>query len=290
MSCPCYIVPHVVVFSRRWRDKMRNLWLVGMVVVAATVTPTLTMAATNPPSSYVGYIPVAYSSTNGAVRFVRPWGVSGASDPNCLPPSPWALAGVIYDSTLCNIGGSFDAKSGEFYTELSAGFSSDATTAYVNVAYSSSTGSARVVAPWGVSGASDPNCLPPAPWQIPGVSYDTTLCNTGGSFATKKSEYYTEVQSLLHGPATSTVGLSAAGGSANPPPSYVGGFVPLAYDASTGAMGFVRPWGVSGASDPNCLPPSPWALAGVIYDSTLCNIGGSFDAKTSEMYTEFPAL
>jgi hypothetical protein len=192
---------------------------------------------------------------------------------------------VTYDPTLCNSGGSFDAKSGEFYTELPAGFSGDPTTVYVGVAYSSSTGSARVVPPWGVVGASIPNCTPPPAWQITGVTYDPTLCNTGGSFAVKNGEFYTELQTLLHGSAGPTLGVGDSGSSTNPPPNYIG-FVPLAYDASTGAMRFVRPWGVVGASIPNCTPPPAWQITGVTYDPTLCNSGGSFDAKTSDMYTE----
>jgi hypothetical protein len=272
-------------------------WHIGLAAVAATgvALPVMAalpaIAATNPPPGYTSYTPVVYGSTNGTVHLVKPWGVAGASIPNCTPPSPWALAGVTYDPTPCNTGGSFDAKSGEFYTELPAGFSSDLMTEYINVGYSSSSGSARVLPPWGVAGASIPNCTPPALWQIPGVSYDPTPCNTGGSFATKNGEFYTELQLLLKIPQGDprSPGLSDAGSSTSPPSSYTV-FVPLAYDASTGAMRFVRPWGVAGQAIPNCTPPSPWALAGVTYDPTPCNTGGVFDAKTSELYTELALL
>ena len=97
---------------------MHTRWSIGLaVVVAAAVAAPAAMAATNPPSTYTGFTPVVYGSTNGAVRLVRPWGVAGALTPNCTPPSPWAIAGP-YDPTLCNVGGAFDAKTSEMYTEL----------------------------------------------------------------------------------------------------------------------------------------------------------------------------
>lgn len=267
-------------------------WLIGLAVVSTLGVAMPAMAATNPPPSYTSFTPVVYGSTNGAVRLVKPWGVAGASIPNCTPPPQWQVSGVTYDPTPCNTGGSFDAKSGEFYTELPAGFSSDLMTQYINVGYSSSSGSARVLPPWGVAGtAGVPNCTPPPQWQIPGFSYDPVACNTGGSFATKNGESYTELQLLLKIPMGDprSPGLGDSGSSTSPPSSYTV-FVPLAYDASTGAMRFVRPWGVAGQAIPNCTPPSPWALAGVTYDPTPCNTGGVFDAKTSEMYTELALL
>src|SRR5947209_18850312 len=90
--------------------------------------------------------------------------------------------------------------------------------------------------------------------------------------------FYTKLQSLVDAPGAPTVGLGDSGSSTNPPPAYTA-FVPLAYNASAGAMRFVSPGGVAGASTPNCTPPSRWAIAGP-YDPTPFNIGGAFDAKT----------
>src|SRR5712691_1256446 len=103
------------------RTTRRKLVLVGLVAVAAFggVAVYAAFAGTNPPATYgAGFLPIAYSSTNGSMRLVRPWGIKGQSVPNCTPPAAWAI-NPPYDSQLCNSGGSFDAVTGEFYTEIS---------------------------------------------------------------------------------------------------------------------------------------------------------------------------
>ena len=71
-----------------------------------------------PPSFGSGILPIVYSSITGVMRVVRPWGIAGDSVPNCTPPAQWQMAGAVYDSRLCNEGGSFDARPDEFYLEL----------------------------------------------------------------------------------------------------------------------------------------------------------------------------
>ncbi len=91
--------------------------LAALVIAGFGLLATPVHARTNPPPSYVAFIPVCYNSVNGNVRFVKPWGVAGASVPNCTPPSPWATNGP-YDPTACNSGGSFDCRTKEYYLEL----------------------------------------------------------------------------------------------------------------------------------------------------------------------------
>ncbi len=273
---------------------MRVRVLAGVLVLAGLAgTAVVAGAATNPPASFPsGFLPVVYNATNGAVRVVKPWGVAGVSDPACTPPVVWQLAGVSYDPTLCNTGGSFDAKNNEFYTEVfSAGLMATSTGAmapYLAIAYNSSTGAARIVPEWNVAAGTDPTCTPPVFWQVSGVTtYDSTACNSGGSFATKANEFYTELGNALPtnvGPTS--VGLSPVLTVEDPPATYVE-FIPIAYDASSGKMRFLRPWGVAGQSIPDCTPPAVWQVPGASYAPTACNTGGVFDALTSEVYTEF---
>jgi hypothetical protein len=233
--------------------------LVGLsVLVGLAVTAVAAGAATNPPSSYagLGFIPAAYNSSTGAVRFVKPWGVAGASIPNCTPPATWQIAGVSYDPTLCNTGGSFDAKNNELYTEIPTNAPTppnQSIPTLLNVAYNSSNGNARVVA---------------------------------GSSAVRTNEFYTQIPSSLPNTIGPSVGLSTSTDAENPPQYNFPAFYPVAYDSLSGNMRFLRPWGVTGASIPNCTPPAPWALSGVTYDPAACNTGGVFDAATTESYTE----
>ena len=96
---------------------MRYGNLAALVIAGFGLLATSVHASTNPPPSYVTFIPVCYNSVNGKVRFVKPWGVAGTSDPNCTPPSPWAIYGP-YDGTACNAGGSFDCQTKEYYLQI----------------------------------------------------------------------------------------------------------------------------------------------------------------------------
>src|SRR5260221_4965036 len=110
------------IFMRFLRTTRRKLVLVGLVAVCAFggVAVYAAFAGTNPPATYAaGFLPIAYSSTNGSMRLVRPWGITGDSVPNCTPPIQWRITGTPYDPRPCNSGGSFDANTGEFYTEVS---------------------------------------------------------------------------------------------------------------------------------------------------------------------------
>ena len=56
------------------------------------VKPLRVRPGTNPPQFSPGVIiPTCYNSTNGNLRLVKPWGVTGVpgGEPNCRPPSPW---------------------------------------------------------------------------------------------------------------------------------------------------------------------------------------------------------
>ena len=97
------------------------VFVAALLFVVVPESPKQTASAfqaTFPPASFSTYVPACYDNTNGAVRFVKPWGVKGVVDPNCLPPQDWQLQGQTYDSTACNVGGSFDCRTNEFYTEL----------------------------------------------------------------------------------------------------------------------------------------------------------------------------
>src|SRR5258708_7257450 len=94
----------------------------ALAVVAPSVAlhaqnPQTTSKATSPPPGFTTFIPICYNSVNGNVRYVKPWSVAGAADPNCTPPAPWNINGP-YDGVACNIGGSFDCRNNEFYDEL----------------------------------------------------------------------------------------------------------------------------------------------------------------------------
>ena len=77
----------------------------------------------------------------------------------------------------------------------------------------------------------------------------------------------------------------AQGAQKGPPATFPSGFLPVVFSRVTGVMRVVRPWGVAGASIPNCTPPAAWAI-NPPYDATLCNEGGSFDARPDENYME----
>jgi hypothetical protein len=267
------------------KKKERNVRfgvLFGVLMLAVTaVIAVAASAATNPPAGYTTYTPVVYSSTTGAVRFVAPWG-TGQGDPNCTPPSPWAIFGP-YDAVACTTGGSFDARSKEFYIEIvpPAPPPLPAQLSYVNVAYSSSTGDARVVGAWG-AGHEDANCTPPSPWAINGP-YDGVPCTTGGSFDARRNEFYTELASSLPANIGPSVGVNGSPAVVHPPAGFTT-YIPIAYNSTTGRMRFLTPWGTS-QGDPNCTPPAPWGIFGP-YDGTACTSGGVFDAGTNELYTE----
>jgi hypothetical protein len=97
------------------------LLTVGIAVLLFIMLPGLkqkgSAQSTNPPPGYTVYIPVCYDDTNGAARFVKTWGAS-QGDPNCTPPSPWAIINGSYDGVACTSGGSFDCRKNEFYTEI----------------------------------------------------------------------------------------------------------------------------------------------------------------------------
>src|SRR5438094_5671731 len=72
------------------RTTRRKLVLVGFVAVCAFggVAVYAAFAGTNPPATYgMGFLPIVYSSTNGSMRLVRPWGITGDSVPTCTPPA-----------------------------------------------------------------------------------------------------------------------------------------------------------------------------------------------------------
>src|SRR5438477_3358366 len=100
-------------------SKHRGLLALGTAALLAALTTPAT-AGTNPPPAYTLFVPICYSSTNGSMRSVKPWGVTGASIPSCTPPSPWNNAGP-YDATACNTGGSFDCRDHEYYDEIGQG-------------------------------------------------------------------------------------------------------------------------------------------------------------------------
>jgi hypothetical protein len=92
----------------------------AVLVSVAVLVPQTRVAAqnTNPPPSFVDFVPLCYDQVNGAARVVKPWGVKGASIPNCTPPAAWQISGTSYDPTMCNTGGSFDCRTSEFYIQL----------------------------------------------------------------------------------------------------------------------------------------------------------------------------
>jgi len=112
---------------------------------------------------------------------------------------------------------------------------------FIPVCYDNQNGATRFVAPWGVEQASIPNCTPPAPWVVPGQTYDPTLCNTGGSFDCTKNEFYTQVP-LLNGPP----GPPGPQGPQGP----VGAPGPVGPQGPQGVQGPVGPQGPPG-------PPGP---------------------------------
>jgi hypothetical protein len=104
---------------------MFRSWKLAVAIALAAgagsaVTIQSARADTFPPPGYVEFIPICYHSTNGNARFVKPWGVAGASIPNCTPPAPWNF-NPPYSPMACTSGGLFDCTNREFYTEI--GFS-----------------------------------------------------------------------------------------------------------------------------------------------------------------------
>src|SRR5712691_8742866 len=79
-------------------------------------------------------------------------------------------------------------------------------TTFIPVCYNSVNGNVRYVNPWGVLGISEPNCTPPAPWNV-NPPYDSAMCNTGGSFDCRANEFYNELQTA--GAAGPTIERSA---------------------------------------------------------------------------------
>ena len=94
----------------------------ALLIFTMVPTPKPVLAqSTNPPQYGPGQtISACYDDVNGAVRFVKPWGVAGASVANCTPPAQWQVPGVAYDPTFCNAGGQFDCRKNELYTQLLA--------------------------------------------------------------------------------------------------------------------------------------------------------------------------
>lgn len=92
----------------------------GFLIFTMIPTPKQVSAQNTNPPPYArgGIIPACYDDVNGAARFVKPWGVAGASVPNCTPPSQWQESGTAYDPTMCNAGGQFDCRKNELYTQL----------------------------------------------------------------------------------------------------------------------------------------------------------------------------
>src|SRR2546425_454137 len=95
----------------------------------------------------------------------------------------------------------------------------------------------RVTEPFGVANASIPNCTPPAPWQMPGTTYDPTSCNTGGSFSCKPGEIFAQID--LHGFA----GPTGPTGSTGP----TGPMGPQGFPGVVGPKGDPGPMGPTGA-------------------------------------------
>jgi hypothetical protein len=75
-------------------------------------------AGSRPPSAFTsGIIPICYGRANGEPRLVRPWNVANLLTPTCQPPAPWN-AGGGWAAAACTVGGSFDCRRDEYYTEL----------------------------------------------------------------------------------------------------------------------------------------------------------------------------
>jgi len=168
--------------------------LLGLLAAAAVVAGILAVtafASTNPPPTYSGgYLPAAYNNTSGAMRLVRPWGINGQSVPNCKPPVQWQLPGVAYDSRLCNIGGSFDASSSEYYTEFAIngpqGSKGDtgATGPQGPIGLTGPKGDTGLTGPQGIPGTAGTNGAPGVSPTVTTVPVGDANCPAGGAAIT----------------------------------------------------------------------------------------------------------
>jgi hypothetical protein len=75
-----------------------------------------------PPSAFAsGVLPICYGRANGEPRLVRPWNVANLTTPTCEPPAPWNefdVPAADWAADKCTIGGSFDCRRDEFYTQI----------------------------------------------------------------------------------------------------------------------------------------------------------------------------
>ena len=77
-----------------------------------------------PPGAFDSIVPVCYRKDDGRARLVRPWNIKDQSAPSCQPPAPWDRFNIPSDGwadAACTIGGSFDCRDDEHYTELETG-------------------------------------------------------------------------------------------------------------------------------------------------------------------------
>ena len=130
------------------------------------------------------------------------------------------------------------------------------------VCYNTSNGSPRVVDPFYVTNASIPNCTPPPQWLEPGVTYDPTLCNAGGSFGCHSNENFVQVA------------LNGAVGPAGPigPTGVMGPMGPQGPAGATGAQGTPGAQGAPG-------PQGPTGAQGLTGTQGLTGAQGSTGAQ-----------
>jgi hypothetical protein len=81
----------------------------------------------------------------------------------------------------------------------------------ISACYDKANGQVRLVKPW-----EPPGCIPPAPYEVTGDSSSTTMCQGGGAFDCRSSEYFVEMNAQGPQGPTGPQGPAGAQGPTGP--------------------------------------------------------------------------